>query len=137
VQKELDSMVKIGNQREAKLKKGNQALTDLMAKNKADTASKMEKMSKQFYMQLNKIRDQMAKDRKHNEKRLGKATTALFNTLKANQEHQEKINKELTAATRRAALDAQQQLQTALARTLQGPKLEARRSSPRPRKTSS
>jgi hypothetical protein len=113
VTKEVDNMIAIGNKREAKLKSNDEHLRNVMAKNKADTQANMDKMAKQFYMELTKIRDQMAKDRKHQEGRLKKSCAGLFSTLAKNQAEQDKQNEKLTAATRRARLDADEALREA------------------------
>merc|ERR1719331_3377881 len=99
VSKELKNMVKIGNDREAQIAKDDQALKDVMAANKEDTQKKMDKMSQEFYLQLSKIRAQMKKDRKYQEGRLGKSTSALFETLAKNKKMQDQKNEQLTAAT--------------------------------------
>merc|ERR1711968_343100 len=61
------------------------------------------------------IKAQMKKDRAHAEAGLAKETTALYDTLKANKMAQDKANKELTEATRRAKLDAEAALKEAKA----------------------
>jgi hypothetical protein len=113
VSKELKNMIDIGNKREAQISKDDEALSTLMAKNKADTEKKMEDMSKEFYLQLTKIREQMKKDRKYQEGRLGKATSALFATLAKNKKQQDAKNEALTSATRQARLDAENALREA------------------------
>merc|ERR1712054_471608 len=113
VSKELKNMVKIGNDREAQIAKDDQALKDVMAANKEDTQKKMDKMSQEFYLQLSKIRAQMKKDRKYQEGRLGKSTSALFETLAKNKKMQDQKNEQLTAATRQARLDADNALREA------------------------
>merc|ERR1711998_792545 len=57
----------------------------------------------------------MKKDREHAENSLATATSALYKTMADNQEAQEAVNKELTEATRRAKLDAEQALRDAKA----------------------
>merc|ERR1719265_2981306 len=73
----------------------------------------MDKMSQEFYLQLSKIRAQMKKDRKYQEGRLGKSTSALFETLAKNKKMQDQKNEQLTAATRQARLDADNALREA------------------------
>jgi len=86
-----------------------------MKKNKADTQKKMDKMATDFYAAINKIKKKMKKDRAHHERQLGKASTALYKTLMDNKVAQDKVNTKLTAATRRAELDAQKALKDAKA----------------------
>jgi len=113
VDKEIKNMIKIGNKREEKLSKQNTALHAVMAANKKDTEKKMENMAKEFYLQISKIRTQMAKDRKYQETRLGKTTAALYATLAKNVEVQDKKNTELTEQTRQARLDSENALREA------------------------
>merc|ERR1711871_1561539 len=107
VSAELKRMVKVGNDRYAEHLKKDKELKSLMAKNKADTENQMDKMSEQFYAQMAEIKAQMKKDRAHAEHALSTSTDGLYKTLADNQEAQEAVNKELTAATRRAKLDAE------------------------------
>merc|ERR1712227_425234 len=113
VDDEIKRMIKTGNDREVKLSESDKALHDLMNKNKEDTEKQMLDMSNKFYTALNKIKGEMAKDRKYHEQRLQKETTALFGVLAKNKEAQEKINGELTAATKAAADEAKRALEEA------------------------
>merc|ERR1719163_1192346 len=113
VDKELKNMVKIGNDRYAEHLKKDKELHGLMAKNKAATEKAMEQMSQKFFSAIEAIKSQMKKDRAHAEHSLAKATGGLFATLTANKEAQEKANKALTEATRRAKLDAEAALKEA------------------------
>merc|ERR1719163_1723933 len=113
VDKELKNMVKIGNDRYAEHLKKDKELHGLMAKNKAATEKAMEQMSQKFFSAIEAIKSQMKKDRAHAEHSLAKATGGLFATLTANKEAQEKANKALTEATRRAKLDAEAALKDA------------------------
>merc|ERR1719353_833782 len=103
---ELKRMVKVGNDRYAEHLKKDKELKSLMAKNKADTEKKMTDMSEQFYAQMADIKAQMKKDRAHAEHSLSTSTDGLYKTLADNQQAQDAVNKALTAATRRAKLDA-------------------------------
>merc|ERR1711959_488145 len=102
VDAELKRMVKVGNDRYAEHLKKDSELKALMAKNKEANEKAMDDMSQKFYAQLSEIKAQMKKDRAHAEHSLSTNTGALFKTLADNQEAQEAVNKELTAATRRA-----------------------------------
>merc|ERR1712159_764251 len=56
VSAELKRMVKVGNDRYAEHLKKDKELKSLMAKNKADTENQMDKMSEQFYAQMQEIK---------------------------------------------------------------------------------
>merc|ERR1719262_677052 len=94
---ELMRMVKLGNKRYNEHIKKDKELRALMAKNKADTLRKMKRMADSFSMNMNKIRHQMAKDRRHSANNLRRAT------------------KKQMANTRRAKLDAMDALRGAKA----------------------
>merc|ERR1711998_406099 len=113
VTKEINDMIKVGNDRETALSKKDAALKDLMAKNKADNEKKMMDMSSEFYTELSKIRAQMAKDRKYQEGRLSKQTSELFSVLEKNKAAQDAKNEELSAATKAAADAAEEALDEA------------------------
>jgi hypothetical protein len=110
---ELKRMVKVGNDRYSEHLKKDKELKSLMAKNKADTEKQMTDMSEKFYAQMADIKAQMKKDRAHAEHSLSTSTDGLFKTLADNQQAQDAVNKELTAATRRAKLDAEAALKEA------------------------
>merc|ERR1712054_705133 len=113
VNAELKRMVKVGNDRYAEHLKKDAELKALMAANKADTEEQMVDMKNAFFGDLNKIKAQMKKDREHAESSLASATSGLFKTLADNKEAQEAVNKELTEATRRAKIDAENALREA------------------------
>merc|ERR1711871_495526 len=113
VDAELKRMVKVGNKRYAEHLNKDKELKSLMKKNKADTEKKMTNMAKKFYTAIGKIKNQMKGDRAHHERQLTKSTNALYKTLMDNQAAQAKVNKKLTAATRRVELDAQKNLRDA------------------------
>merc|ERR1711998_709457 len=113
VDKEMKNMVKIGNDRYAAHLKKDKELKALMAKNKEATEKSMDKMALKFYSAIDAIKAQMKKDRASHEASLTRETTALYDTLKKNKMAQDKANKELTEATRRVKLDAEQALKDA------------------------
>merc|ERR1711998_731154 len=113
VTKEINDMIKLGNDRETELSKKDAALKELMAKNKEANEKAMTDMSSSFYAELTAIRAEMAKDRKYQEQRLGKQTGELFAVLKKNKEVQDAKNEELTAATKAAADEAEAALDEA------------------------
>merc|ERR1711968_376512 len=109
VNAELKRMVKLGADRYAEHLKKDKELRRLMDKNKAATARSMGRLVETFNARLGAINRQMAKDRKNSERKLGKATSTLYNVLKKNAE----ANKALTMATRRAKMDAAAALRSA------------------------
>merc|ERR1711937_241459 len=113
VNAELKRMVKLGAARYAEHLKKDKELRRLMDKNKAATARSMGRLVETFNARLGAINRQMAKDRKNSERKLGKATSTLYNVLKKNAEAQAKANKALTMATRRAKMDAAAALRSA------------------------
>merc|ERR1719399_1969764 len=98
VNAELKRMVKLGADRYAEHLKKDKELRRLV---------------ETFNARLGAINRQMAKDRKNSERKLGKATSTLYNVLKKNAEAQAKANKALTMATRRAKMDAAAALRSA------------------------
>merc|ERR1712096_246355 len=113
VSAELKRMVKIGDARYKEHLKKDKELRTLMAKNKAETAHRMQKLSNSFFQQISNIRKQMKRDRAHSERRLAAKTAGLYSVLAKNQAAQEAANHALTAATRRAKMDAESALRSA------------------------
>merc|ERR1712178_278934 len=103
---DLMRMVKLGNKRYNEHIKKDKELKSLMAKNKASTLRKMKCMADSFTMNMNKIRHQMAKDRRHSASNLRRATNKLYATLARNQRMQDLANRKQVAATRRARINA-------------------------------
>merc|ERR1712139_694613 len=112
---ELMRMVKLGNKRYNEHIKKDKELRSLMAKNKADTLRKMKRMADSFSMNMNKIRHQMAKDRRHSANNLRRATNKLYGTLAKNAEMQRRANRKQMANTHRAKLNAMDALRGAKA----------------------
>merc|ERR1719453_108619 len=106
VNAEMTRMIKLGNDRYKKHLKGDVELQKLIAKDKATTDAKLNKMAESFNSALASIRKQLAADRKHAEHQLKKGTSAVFAKLYANQAAQAKKNAAMAAATRRMRLDA-------------------------------
>merc|ERR1711871_573482 len=115
VNAEMSRMVKLGNKRYAEHLKDDAELQNLIAKDKEDTDSKINDMAKSFNAALADVRKQLAKDRKHAEENLNKATSAVWAKLYANQKEQEKKNAAMAAATRRMRLDAMDAIRQAKA----------------------
>merc|ERR1711959_767022 len=106
VNAEMTRMIKLGNDRYKAHLKGDVELQKLIAKDKAATDAKLNKMAESFNAALSSIRKQLAADRKHAEHQLKKGTAKVFATLYKNQEEQAKKNAAMAAATRRMRLDA-------------------------------
>merc|ERR1712036_20656 len=77
-QAKVNRMVKIGDARYKEHLKKDKELRRLMARNKAETAHRMQKLSNSFFAQISKIRKQMRKDRAHAERALSRKTDALY-----------------------------------------------------------
>merc|ERR1719506_3640055 len=99
-------MIKLGNKRYKAHLKGDAELQNLIAKDKAETDRKLNKMALEFNAALASVRKELAADRKHAETQLKKSTNAVFVKLWKNQEEQAKKNAQMAAATRRMRLDA-------------------------------
>merc|ERR1711959_130846 len=112
---EIKRMIAVGDARYKEHLKKDKELRRLMAKNKAETKARMTKMSNSFFAQIASIRKQMKADRARAEARLAKKTAALYDTLAKNKATQAAVNAKLTAATRRARLDAASSLHAAKA----------------------
>merc|ERR1712164_158671 len=92
VNAEMGRMVKLGNKRYKEHLKHDRELQTLIAKDQAATNRRMNKMAAQFNNQLAGVRKQLAKDRKHAENRLKKATSGIWGALWKQQEMQRKKN---------------------------------------------
>merc|ERR1712159_755077 len=102
----MKRMIKLGNDRYKKHLKADAELQRLINKRQAETTRKMNRMASSFNGALRKVRATLARDRKHAESRLQKATAGLYAKLAANMAAQRKKNHALAAATRRMRLDA-------------------------------
>merc|ERR1712036_28542 len=106
VNAEMARMVKLGNKRYKQHLKHDVELQKLIHKDQAATNSRLNRMAMQFNQALSSVRKQLAKDRKHAENRLRKATAGVWQALWKNQAMQAKKNAAMAAATRRMRLDA-------------------------------
>merc|ERR1711871_858798 len=106
VSAEMKRMIKLGNDRYKKHLKADAELQRLINKRQAEATRKMNRMASSFNGALRKVRATLARDRKHAESRLQKATAGLYAKLAANMAAQRKKNHALAAATRRMRLDA-------------------------------
>merc|ERR1719453_2730381 len=100
VNAEMTRMIKLGNDRYKKHLKGDVELQKLIAKDKATTDAKLNKMANSFNAALASVRKELAHDRKHAEHQLKKGTAKVFAELYKNQEEQAKKNAAMEAATR-------------------------------------
>merc|ERR1712188_223629 len=107
VSAEIKRMISVGDARYKEHLRKDKELRRLMAKNRAETASRMTKLSNSFFSQISAIRKQMKRDRAHSERRLAAKTAGLYSVLAKNQAAQEAANHALTAASRRAKMDAE------------------------------
>jgi hypothetical protein len=98
---EMKNMIKLGNERYKKQLKKDSELQRLINKRQAATTRKMDRMASQFNNQLRKVRATLARDRKHAESQLGKATSGLYKQLAANMAAQRIKNGAMEAQTRR------------------------------------
>merc|ERR1719446_983156 len=106
VNAEMTRMIKLGNKRYKHQLKKDAELQNLIAKDKAATDAKLNKMALSFNQALAAVRKQLAKDRAHAEKKLNQGTSKLWANLYKNQQEQAKKNAAMAAATRRMRLDA-------------------------------
>jgi len=106
VNAEMTRMIKLGNKRYKEHLKDDMELQNLIAKDKAETDDKLDKMALEFNSALAAVRKTLADDRKHSEDQLKKSTSAVWSKMYADKAAQEKKNAEMEAATRRMRLDA-------------------------------
>merc|ERR1719160_994215 len=106
VNAEMTRMVKLGTKRYTEHLKDDAELQNLIAKDKAETDDKLNRMAESFNAAHASVRKELAADRKHAEDSLKKSTSAVWAKLQANQAEQAKKNAEMEAATRRMRLDA-------------------------------
>jgi hypothetical protein len=106
VNAEMTRMIKVGNDRYKHHLKDDAELQDAIASDKESTDEQITKMATEFNSQLNTIRGELAKDRKHAEKSLNAGTQAVWKQLYANTAAQEGKNAAMKEATTRMKLDA-------------------------------
>jgi hypothetical protein len=106
VNAEMTRMVKLGNKRYREHLKADAELEAVIAKDNEQTNDDLNAMALSFNAKLGEIRNQLAADRKHAETKLTASTTALYATLKKNEDEQAAKNADMEAATRRMRLDA-------------------------------
>merc|ERR1719446_1636086 len=92
VNAEMTRMIKLGNKRYKHQLKKDAELQNLIAKDKAETDAKLNKMALSFNQALAAVRKQLAKDRAHAEKKLNQGTSKLWANLYKNQQEQAKKN---------------------------------------------
>merc|ERR1712227_916038 len=106
VNAEMTRMIKLGNKRYKAHLKGDAELQNLIAKDKAETDRKLNKMALEFNAALAAVRKQLAKDRAHAEHQLKKGTGKVWEKMYQLQAMQKKKNAAMKAETRRVRLDA-------------------------------
>merc|ERR1719506_1396928 len=106
VNAEMGRMIKLGNKRYKQHLKSDIELQKLIQKGQAETNRKLDRMAMSFNQALASVRKQLAKDRKHAENKLKKATGGVWSALWKQQAMQAKKNAAMAAATRRMRLDA-------------------------------
>merc|ERR1712054_145413 len=118
VNAEMARMVKLGNKRYKEHLHNDVELQKLIAKGQAETDRKLDHMAMQFNQALSSVRKQLAKDRKHAENKLRKATSGVFSELYNKQAQQAETNAAMAAATRRMRLDAIREAKAAFRRKI-------------------
>lgn len=113
VNAEMNRMIALGNKREAYLAQSDKRLRHLQKRYVRATNAAMKNQARVFNQRLSVIRRQMKKNRAHAERSLSKQTAKLVSTLANNAKRQASANRALSAATRRARLDAAQNLREA------------------------
>jgi hypothetical protein len=113
VNKEMKRMIALGNAREAYLAKSDRSLRALQKKSMQETDAAIKRQAKTFDMAVRRIRAKMARNRRHANRMLQKKTAELYKVLADNAKRQAATNAKLTAATRRARLEAFRNLRTA------------------------
>merc|ERR1712159_737844 len=106
VNAEMTRMIKLGNKRYKKHLKDDVELQRLIAKDKAETDAKLNKMALSFNNALKQVRDTLKADRAHAEKKLKEGTNKVWTALYKMQNEQQAKNAAMKAATRRMRLDA-------------------------------
>merc|ERR1711968_390480 len=97
VNAEMTRMIKLGNDRYKDHLKDDMELQNLIAKDKAETDDKLDKLALEFNTALAAVRKTLADDRKHSEDQLKKSTSAVWSKLYENKAAQEKKNAEMDA----------------------------------------
>merc|ERR1712159_361161 len=113
VNAELKRMVKIGNEREAKLHKNDKVLGKMMKRNAAEINKRIHNLQKRFNERVAAIRKQMARDRKFHAHALSTTTEKLYKVLYKNKVKQAKVNHKLQKATFAARVEAASALREA------------------------
>merc|ERR1712159_739652 len=106
VNAEMTRMIKLGNDRYKAHLKGDVELQKLIAKDKAATDAKLNKMANSFNAALAEVRATLKADRAHAEKKLKAETGKVWTALYKQQNEQAVKNAKMEAATRRMRLDA-------------------------------
>jgi len=105
VDREIKNMIQIGTKRYKQHLKNDIELQRLIQKGKAETNRKLNKLAMSFDAALSSVRAQLARDRKHAEGKLKKATSGVWSALYKAQNEQAKKNAKMEADIRRMRLD--------------------------------
>merc|ERR1719262_2075924 len=100
VNAEMTRMIKLGNKRYKKHLKDDVELQRLIAKDKAETDAKLNKMALSFNNALAEVRKTLKADRAHAEKKLKEGTNKVWSALYKMQNEQQEKNAAMKAATR-------------------------------------
>jgi hypothetical protein len=106
VNAEMTRMIDLGNKRYKDHLKSDVELQKLIAKDKAETDAKLNKMAMQFNAALDAVKATLKADRAHAEKALKKGVGKLWTSFYKMQEEQNAKNLKMAEDTRRMRLDA-------------------------------
>merc|ERR1719181_526607 len=103
---ELKRLVKLGTKRYKEHLKNDAELKSLIARDKAVTNKQLDKLALGFTQALASVRRELAKERKHAESQLNKATAKVYTALAKQNSLQAKKNAKMEATIRRVRLDS-------------------------------
>jgi hypothetical protein len=106
VNAEMSRMVKLGNKNYRKHLAADAELEKVIGQDNEQTNKDLNSMAASFNAALSDVRETLAKDRAHAEKKVEEMTTTVFATLKKNEEAQAIKNNNMRSETRRQKLDA-------------------------------
>merc|ERR1712159_718970 len=113
VNAEMSRMVKLGNKRYREHLKADAELEKTIAKDNAQTNRELNQMAASFNAKLSSVRKELARDRRHAESQLKKATEAVSQKLAADLARQKKKNAAMREATLRAEREARRNIKAA------------------------
>jgi len=113
VNAEMSRMVKLGNKRYREHLKADAELERTIAKDNAQTNRELNRIAASFNAKLSSVRKQLARDRRHAESELRKATTRVSEKLARDLAKQKKKNRAMRTATLRAEREARRNIKEA------------------------